>query len=386
MTPISDLLEKVDWVEQKTTTQAPNWQPRNEPVRLAALNYHHITQATFSVADAIDAFDPQAHRVFVQFIDGDYQPYLLDRKNGQLKAVHAEGFQSRILEEGIPAGTYLFLEQKGHGMFRVFPEPRIFGRRMFPGKLARLENGVLHIEQAQIPMDYVGNAFIFLADMSREEIQGVLAKASHARLSLQDAVIEAIQKLSATDPEKKARRSDILNAVSLLRMTSPEAVSTLLENQPCFERLEGDCFSYRPMLDRKAMRGRKQAKLDQLWEDLVACGVPPEPVTVKTSPTGESQSSTAFDRWENRIVRLPELQAITISPRKSSAQLKLAALAAEHQSNYHSPARMDGRRIAPGLRIPARPFHELPTYQRILFSLRGWLAVSLGNRRDQAYP
>lgn len=36
---------------------------------------------------------------------------------------------------------------------------------------------------------------------------------------------------------------------------------------------------------------------------------------------------------------------------------------------------IDTRRIAYGLKIPARPLHKRPIYQRLFFSLRGWIRM-----------
>ena len=40
---------------------------------------------------------------------------------------------------------------------------------------------------------------------------------------------------------------------------------------------------------------------------------------------------------------------------------------------------IDTRRVAYGLKVPARPLHKRPIYQRLFFCLRGWLHI--GSRR-----
>ncbi len=224
---------------------AKKWLPPASPVKLPTLNYLHITQAYFPVDGLIHAFAPEVRLAFIQFIEGPYQPFLLDRDTGQLKALHPETLRDRILESNIPAGTYLWLEYQGGENYRIAPRPLPF-ERMVPCKLAYLQNGQLHIEHTQIPMFYEGDPSVFKANMRFEDIEALFSEARQANISVRDAIIYAIHELCEGDPRQRAHRTDIFNAVFLKRMCSPNSVSLLLYTQPCFEQLGEGFFRYRP--------------------------------------------------------------------------------------------------------------------------------------------
>lgn len=240
--------QSLDELETGDVLAAPaqkKWMPPSSPVKLPTLNYLHITQAYFPVNGLIHAFAPEVRLVFVQFIEGPHQPFLLDRENGQLKALRPETLRDRILESNIPAGTYLWLEYQGGENYRIAPRP-LPASRMVPCKLAYLENGQLHIEHTQIPMFYEGDPYVFKANMRFEDIEALFAEARQANVSVRDAIIYAVQELCGGDPRNRAHRTDIFNAVFLKRMCSPNSVSILLYTQPCFEQLGKGFFRYRP--------------------------------------------------------------------------------------------------------------------------------------------
>jgi hypothetical protein len=215
--------------------------------------------------------------VFVQFINGEPQPFLLDREHGLLKAVHPEELCARFLREDIPAGVHLWLEYEGDEKYRITPRALPF-KRMVPCKLAYLEDRRLHIAHTHISMKYEGNPALFKTNMSFEEIEALFAEASRFELSVPDALIYVIQELCATDPDHRAHRLDIINAVVLQRRCSPGSVSLLLYTQPCFEQLGGGYFRYRPTPREPAKKKLKRKdRLSKLWDNLLADAVAPNP-------------------------------------------------------------------------------------------------------------
>lgn len=241
--------QALDELETGDTLPAPlakEWLPPASPVKLPTLNYLHITQAYFPVDGLLRAFAPEARLVFIQFIEGPHQPFLLDRDTGQLKALRPETLRDRILESNIPAGTYLWLEYQGGENYRIAPRPLLPASRIVPCKLASLQSGLLHIEHTQIPMFYEGDPYVFKANMRFEDIEALFAEARQANISVRDAIIYAVQELCESDPRQRAHRADIFNAVFLKRMCSPNSVSLLLYTEPCFVQLGEGFFRYRP--------------------------------------------------------------------------------------------------------------------------------------------
>jgi hypothetical protein len=258
------------------------WHPPPEkPVRLPTLNYLHITQAYVPVGYILRAFAPDVQMVFVQFIDGAHQPFLLDRENGLLKAFHPERWRDKILEDGLPAGTSLWLEYEGKEKYRIAPR-RLPFKRMVPCKLAHLEDGQLHIQHTQISMQYEGNHSRFKADLHSGEVEVLFAAASRQNLSVRDAMIYAMQEICATDPGQRAHWSDLFNAVFLMRTCSPASVSFLLYTQACFEPLGGGTFRYKPAPEGSARKSRKRAnRLSQLWGGFLSNPVAPVPLAIE---------------------------------------------------------------------------------------------------------
>jgi hypothetical protein len=279
-------LEELGIVERLPEPEESPWRPPNGPVRLPSLNYLHITQAYFPVGFVLRAFAPDVQMVFVQFINGDHQPFLLDRENGLLKAVHPEELRTRILKEGLPAGTYLWLEYEGNEQYRIVPR-RLPFKRLVPCKLAELANGHLHIEHTQISMMYEGNPSLFKTNMRFEEIEALFAEAGRVDLSVRDAMIYAMQELCATDPDHRADRLDLFNAVFLQRMCSPKSVSLLLYTQPCFEQVRGGYFRYKPTPDAPMSNPRKRKdRLSKLWDNLLSNPLAPDPVAEERTTAG----------------------------------------------------------------------------------------------------
>jgi hypothetical protein len=262
------------------------WRPPKGPLRLPALNYLHITQGYFPVGDVIRAFAPDSQMVFVQFINGDHQPFLLDRENGLLKAVHPEELRARILKDDIPAGTTLWLEYEESEKYHIAPRLLPF-KRMVPCKLAHLENSHLHIEHTHISMMYEGDPSLFKANLRFEEFEALSAEAGRVDLSVRDAMIYAMQELCATDPDHRAHWLDIVNAVFLQRMCSPGSILLLLYTQPCFEQLADSYFRYKPMPAAPVRNMRKQeGRLSQLWDTLLSDPVAPDPVAEERTTMG----------------------------------------------------------------------------------------------------
>ena len=274
-------LEELEAGERLPESDDSPWYPPKAPLRLPALNYLHISQAYFPVGYILRAFPPDTQMVFVQFMDGDHRPFMLDRENGLLKALHPEKLRTKILEDGIPAGTTLWLEHEGGEKYRIAPR-RLPFKRMVPCKLAHLEDGQLHIEHTQISMRYQGAPSLFKAEMHFEEFETLFAEASRVNLRLQDAMIYAVQEICATDPDQRAHWLDIFNAVFLTRMCSPSSVSFLLYTQPCFEPLGGGYFRYKPTPVTVVKNIRKRTdRLSQLWDGFLMNPIAPVPVVEK---------------------------------------------------------------------------------------------------------
>jgi hypothetical protein len=329
------VLEEFEVGERLPEPDDSPWRPPNKPVRLPSLNYLHITQAYFPVGYVMRAFAPEVQMVFVQFMDGDHQPFLLDRENGLLKAVHPEELRTKILRDGIPAGTHLWLEYEGSEQYRIAPRQLPF-KRLVPCKLASLEDGQLHIEHTQISMKYEGDPSLFKANLRFEDLEALFAEASRVNLSVRDAMIYAMQEICATDLDHRAHSLDIFNAVFLKRMCSPSSVSFLLYTQPCFEPLGSGYFRYKPMPDALVKKSRKRRdRLSQLWDGLLSKPVAPDPqaqerMTVRARLEVSYPVSPTFapDLELSSLLREPETE-----PEISVAALPLAAVEEDRTGN-----------------------------------------------------
>src|SRR5574341_17496 len=321
-------LEELGIVEKLPEPDESPWRPPKDPVRLPALNYLHMTQAYFPVGSVLRAFAPDVQLVFVHFISGDHQPFLLDRENCLLKAVHPEELRTRILKEDIPAGTYLWLEYEGNEQYRIAPRLLPF-KRLVPCKLANLAKGHLQIEHIQISMKYEGGPSLFKTTMRFEEIEALFAQAGRVDLSVRDAMIYAIQQLCATDPDHRAHRLDVFNAVFLQRMCSPDSISLLLYTQPCFEQLGGNYFRYQPMAAAPASHPRKRKdRLSKLWDHLLSDPVAPNPAA--------EERTTAGSGWEGSYSVFP-----TFTP------------------DVGFPSHSSGSETVPDFSVPALPLVEV---------------------------
>ena len=321
-------LEELGIVESLPEPDETPWRPPKAPVRLPSLNYLHITQVCFPVGAVLHAFAPEVHMVFVQLINGDHQPFLVDRENGLLKAIHPGELRTRILKEGIPAGTHLWLEYEGREQYRIVPRLLPF-KRMVPCKLARVDSGRLHVEHTQLSMMYEGNPSLFKTDMRSDEIEGLFREASHVERSVRDAMIYAIQELCTTDPDHRAHRSDIFNAVFLQRMCSPSSISLLLYMQPCFEQLAGSYFRYKPAPDAPVRNRRKRKdRLSKLWDNLLLHHVAPDPLAGESSSAGGSLEGSypIFPTFTADLGLAPHLRGPETEPEFSVLTLPLVAV------------------------------------------------------------
>jgi hypothetical protein len=305
------------------------WTPPAYPVKLPTLNYLHLTQAYFPVGHVIHAFAPDVRLVFVQFIDGERAPFLLDRDNELLKALEPDALRARILEGGIPAGTYLWLEYQGGEDYRIAPRPLTSSRRI-PCKIAYLDHGDLRIEQDEIPMYYEGDPSVFKAEMRFEDIQALFAEASRVNLSVRDAIIYAVQELSAADPQNRAHRLEIFNAVFLKRMCSPNSVAVLLYTEPCFERLGEGYFRYNPT----AKASRVPTERGRSTGAVIPPPEPPVPDTVSL-PQGKAD-----------ILNIPASDATTTLPAAAAAALPGKEFSPPPLASPKKPVRVQTRKPA----------------------------------------
>lgn len=278
-------LEELGFGEESPELDLSAWRPPREAVRLPAFNYLHSTQACFPVRQIMGAFATEMQMVFIQIINGDHQPFLLDRDNGLLKAVDPGQLRARILRDSIPAGTYLWLEYEGKENYRIAPRPLPF-KRMAPCNLASIENNHLHIERTQISMLYEGASSLFKTDLSFKELEALFAEANRADLSVRDALIHAVQEICAADPDRRAHWSEIANAVFLQRICTPQSVLLPLYTQPCFEHLGDGYFRYKPVPDAPVRKVRKRKdRLSELWDNLLSDYVPPNPASEESAST-----------------------------------------------------------------------------------------------------
>ena len=271
-------LERGETLPQTDRASRRHLVPANKPLRLPELSYLHVVQAYVPVANLLPAFGPDTQMIFLQFMDGAHQPFLLDQANGVLKALSPEKWRSKILGGGLPAGTSLWLEYEGNERYRIVPRDLPF-KRMVPCKLAQLKDGHLRIEQTQISMKYEGRPSLFKASLRSEEVEALQAESSQSNLRLRDAMIYALQELCASDPDRRAHWRDLFNAVSLLRRCSPNSMASLLFTQPCFEPVGGGAFRYRsePAVVTKKIHKRPD-RLSQLWDGFLAQPVRPVPL------------------------------------------------------------------------------------------------------------
>jgi hypothetical protein len=319
------LLAELGFAERHSGPDASPWRPLNEAVRLPALSYLHVAQAYFPVRSVMGAFAPDVRLVFLQFLHGDHEPFLLDREQGLLKAVYPDKLRTRVLEADIPAGTSLWMEYQGGKQYRIAPRPLPFKRRV-PCKLAYVEQEQLHIAHAYISMKDEGNPSLFKADISFGEIESLFAGSCRANQSLHAAIIYAIQEICASDPDHRAHETDILNTVFLTRLCSPMAVSLLLYTQPCFEVLGGGYFRYKPMSEPIVNTRKRTNRLSQLWDGLLAEPVAPRPVSKKRMNAGAraemSYASEPFFASERQLLspfNMPETETETSVTARSYA-------------------------------------------------------------------
>lgn len=452
-------LEELGLEEARSEPDLGPLTPPEGPLRLPALSTLHLTQACFPAGPVMHAFPPEARMIFVQLMHGGHQPYLVDREQRLLKAVHPEALQDQILEAGLPAGTQLWLEYEGGEGYRIFPRPLAMPRRV-PCRRASLCEGRLQIEPSHFQVEYESEASIFKVDLLSEDIRALHGEARRSGLSLRDAMISVVQDLSAADPRGIASRPDILNAVFLKRSCSPQAAAVLLYGLPCFESLKGGGFRYRPMVQPSAMNIWKQDnRVTRLWEELAVNDVAPDPKgrkMIAREAAWATDSSFSFElvpdtgasspldsaameepasvrslipvRYEeSQIKETSLLESIALEPVQLIKQVLEVFIAppdeepAADQSEEidrlilpgeteeleethlppvqavygHYPAMVkvslepeqpassiDTRRLAHGLKVPARPLHKRPFYQRIFFCLRGWLHLVSGRNHD----
>lgn len=432
-------LEELGIVETRSSPEPSTWQPSNGPLCLPALSTMHLTQACFPVGHALPAFAPDSRMVFLQFIDGEHQPFLLDREQGLLKAVHPEALQAEILEAGLPAGTHLWLERQGGEGYRIFTQ-QLASPQTVPCTRASLRNGKLHVERSQMQMMVESDDSVFQADLHPQEIQALHSAAKRDDLSVRDVLIYALQALCAADPRKVAGRTDIFNMVFLQRPCTPQSIAFLLYRLPCFEPGEGDYFRYLPHAPGMNI-WKGSNRVSRLWEDLAADCVDPDPagkrraslavdweldlpstlepastpepiemdgevpITFSFPDGGEAvRENTLLEKVGIESIHLIQhaLDVLTAPPDEGTEvnpiqdEIDMHSASQEEQDYAQAvtipvsagfipyPAMIkvstepdpqpasaiDTRRMAYGLKIPARPLHKRPIYQRLYFCLR----------------
>lgn len=236
-----------EWGEDDTVKEQASreWVPPSSPARLPTLSYLHLAQGYFPLQKVRDAFDPaiDLQIASIQVVDGERLLFLVSHEKGVLKAVDLNAFRRKFLEKGIPAGTHLWLEYQGGMNYRIAPRPLSEPRNVLC-KLAHKDDGRLVIEQAEIPMLYEGEPHVFKAELRFEDMAALFAEAEMSGLSLLDAILQAIQELTAL--EDRVYYTDIFNAVFLKLMFAFGSVISTLYSHPCFEKLGDGYFRFAP--------------------------------------------------------------------------------------------------------------------------------------------
>jgi restriction system protein len=213
------------------------WMPSAAPLAMPVLTYFHIMQSFFPLSRQLArAFDPRhdLQLVHVQLVEGEAVPFLVNRVERTFKALEAGSVLHRFQNLGIPGGTHLWLEYQGGTKYRIAPRP-LPAPIPVKCKLAFMEAGKLHIEEALIDMRFEGNPHLFKAEWRFEDPQALFEEARQGGLSIFDAMVEAFRQLSRLHPEGLVHHSDLFNAVFFQhRMCSPRSVVTELYTRPCF--------------------------------------------------------------------------------------------------------------------------------------------------------
>ncbi len=236
---------------------AGRWRPPAAPIAVGALTYQHIVQGFLPLGRFADAFPPEPDPLLVDvaLVEGDPIPCWISRQEGVLKATDAEQWRRRFLELGIPAGTKLWLEYKGGTSYRIAPRP-LTRPQSVRCKLACLEEGRLHITEADIEIRYESDPCVFKAELRFEDVEALFREAEVCGYSIFDIMYQEFCRLAALHPERKVHQRDLFNAVFLCRMCSPRSVVTELYTRACFVRAGNGWFR----LDESQGYGRRYGK------------------------------------------------------------------------------------------------------------------------------
>ena len=205
-------------------------------------------------------------------------------------------------------------------------------------------------------------------------------------------------------------------------MATAQAWKPRIQIPPCFESPGGGNPRHKPMAATFLNTPKTNDRLAQLWEELRADPVPLQPVTKQgrragapvlqrqdellpfmafDDPKPESRSwrvnlATLFHSLlEPEVAEPPPASAVeAISEGEASTEPSMAAAheaslalsnpfhwepkpswtAAPARSNHQFSNTVHPQRFAPRPKIPLRPLHKQPFYQRFFFYLRCWLS------------
>ncbi|MGQ9584128.1 MAG: Eco57I restriction-modification methylase domain-containing protein [Anaerolineae bacterium] len=218
-------------------------------IRLPPLTYQHIHEAFFPLSKDLAPAFPPGHDpllVHITVLEGEPLPCLVSREERVIKAVDVQEFANRFLGEGIPAGTYLWLERLGDFEYRVAPRP-LPEERVVRCKLLSRKQGRLFVEEADIPMRYEGDPHLFKAELRFEDLEALFQEAKEEGLSIFDAMYKMFPELARLDPDGRVHWKDLFNAVFFrCRMCSPRSVVTELYTRPCFMPVGEGYFRLEP--------------------------------------------------------------------------------------------------------------------------------------------
>lgn len=240
-----------------------NLPPPTEPIKLPTLTYQHIVEAYFPLDKSLSAFFPPGKFVSVEIeLMGERILFWVNREDKSLKAFETERkkFSEILRANGIPAGTYLWLERIDEFHYRIFARA-LQQERQVKAKLIRLdERKQLRFEEIDFPMRYEGNPYLVVSELRFEDMEALWKEAEQTNMSILTAICKAFEQI---DPERKGvHHTELFNAVFFnYRCCSPKSVLSLLYRYRCFERLGNGKWRYEPNMGKVPKPRSNQPKI-----------------------------------------------------------------------------------------------------------------------------
>ncbi|MCS7265884.1 MAG: hypothetical protein NZ805_13750 [Armatimonadetes bacterium] len=225
-----------------------NLPPPTGPIKLPTLTYQHIVEAYFPLDKSLYAFFPPGKSVRVEIeLMGEKISFWVNREDKSLKAFETDRtkFSETLRANGIPAGTYLWLERIDEFRYRIFARA-LRQERQVKAKLIWMdERKQIRFEEIDFPMRYEGNPYLVISELRFEDLEALWKEAEQTNMSILTAICKAFEQI---DPERKGvHHTELFNAVFFnYRCCSPKTVLSLLYRYCCFERLGNGKWRYEP--------------------------------------------------------------------------------------------------------------------------------------------